>query len=465
MSRRYPGGLITKTPVVPTVNAAPGIWTLDQAIAYIKAETWPKTIGGPYWIGLLRGSFNDYARSIAVDYSGNVYVCGDTEQSSGSTIYNFQIAKYNNSGVIQWQRRLGNTGVSEGGKSVAVDSSGNIYVCGYSFISGFGAIQIAKYDTSGTILWQQALVDTVGTGANSSSVAVDSSGNVYVCGISSISTAPYFYLQIAKYNTSGTIQWQKRSTSGSSGSSVAVDSSGNIYVSGISYASVGDIVVIKLDYNGNIQWQRRLLDGAGVANSGGNSVAVDSSGNIYVCGNSTINGTDDFLIAKYNGSGTVQWQRILGGSNADIGYSVAVDLSGNVYVCGYSNIGTYVFQIAKYNTSGTIQWQRRLAGGSSGSFGQGVAVDVSGNVYVCGYPLISSNYDFLIAKLPSDGSLTGTYTVGGVSVTYAASTLTDAASTLVDSTSSLSITTSTLTDSASTLTDAASTLTSSVTTL
>lgn len=41
MSKRYPGGLITKTPVVPTTTSAPGIWTLDQALGYIKAGTWP----------------------------------------------------------------------------------------------------------------------------------------------------------------------------------------------------------------------------------------------------------------------------------------------------------------------------------------------------------------------------------------------------------------------------------------
>jgi hypothetical protein len=41
MSTRYPGGLITKTPVTPTLSSAPGVWTLEQALAYIKAGTWP----------------------------------------------------------------------------------------------------------------------------------------------------------------------------------------------------------------------------------------------------------------------------------------------------------------------------------------------------------------------------------------------------------------------------------------
>jgi len=44
MSSRYPGGLITKTPVVPTTAAAPGVWTMEQALQYIKAGTWPPSL-------------------------------------------------------------------------------------------------------------------------------------------------------------------------------------------------------------------------------------------------------------------------------------------------------------------------------------------------------------------------------------------------------------------------------------
>ena len=197
----------------------------------------------------------------------------------------------------------------------------------------------------------------------------------------------------------------------------------------------------------------------------GYSVAVDSSGNVYVCGRSEASGTIDFIIAKYNTSGTIQWQRSLSGSGIDIGLSVAVDSSGNVYVCGRSNAsGTNDFIIAKYNTSGVIQWQRSL-GGSGTDIGNSVAVDSSGNVYVCGYSVISGRVDLIIAKLPGDGSGTGAYNVGGATFTYAASTLTDAASTLTDAASTLTDAASTLTDATSTLTDAAATLNSNVTPL
>jgi len=406
----------------------------------------------PGWIATLGGSGTDYGQSVAVDSSGNVYVCG---ASNASGTYDFQIAKYNTSGVIQWQRRLGGSGTNFG-NSVAVDGSGNVYVCGYSDASGTHDFQIAKYNTSGVIQWQRRL------GSSGSeigySVAVDSSGNVYVCGYSNASGTDDF--QIAKYNTSGVIQWQRRlGGSGSDlGRSVAVDSSGNVYVCGYSDASGSpDFQIAKYNTSGAIQWQRRL---GGSGTNDGNSVAVDGSGNVYVCGYSDASGSSDFQIAKYNTSGIIQWQRRLGSSGSDDGRSVAVDSSGNVYVCGYD--GTYDFQIAKYNTSGVIQWQRRLS--SSGTnFGSSVAVDSSGNVYVCGYSIASGTNDFLLAKLPGDGSGSGTYTVGSSTFVYAPSSLTDAASSLTDAASSLTDAATSLTDAASSLTDAATSLTSNTT--
>ena len=41
MSKQYPGGFITKSPVAPTTSAASGIWTLDQQLQAQKAGTWP----------------------------------------------------------------------------------------------------------------------------------------------------------------------------------------------------------------------------------------------------------------------------------------------------------------------------------------------------------------------------------------------------------------------------------------
>jgi len=466
MSKRYPGGLITKTPVTPTTSAASGVWTLDQAITYIQAGTWPTQQF--YWIGELYGSVpnstNGY--SIALDSSNNVYFTG-TSQESGTT--DFQTAKYNSLGVIQWQRSLGSSNY-DAGSGIAVDSSGNVYIIG-STNPGTGQFdcEIAKYNTSGTIQWQRSLGGA--NYENGYAIAVDSAANVYVVGRSN--DAGTFDILIAKYNTSGTIQWQRRLSNVSytdSGNGIATDSSGNVYITGSSSTAIGGQYFITAKYNtsGTLQWQRQIGDGS--FSYDGRGIAVDASSNVYVCSTSDPAGTGSFIvIAKYDTSGAIQWQRSLKPSGGALANSqgISVDASGNVYVIGFDNTsGSYFYQITKYNTSGTIQWQRKLGNSVSTSYGYGVKIDSSGSVCVIGTSNVANGtYKFLFAKLPSDGSLTGTYVVAGQNILYAASSLTDAATSYNENAAGLTSSTTTLTDATSSLTDSSTSLTSSVTTI
>jgi hypothetical protein len=204
------------------------VWTLDQAITYIQAGTWPIP-GGPFFIGLLGDVYTNTASGINYDSSGNVYLNG---YSNSSGTYDFQIAKYNASGAIQWQRRLGGAGASFGTK-VATDSSGNVYFVGYSSGSGTTDSQIAKYNTSGTIQWQRRFGGS-GFNNNGNGIVVDSSGNIYFAGYTYTTSSGITNGTIAKYNSSGTIQWQKGLGGIASSpvyfNSIAVDSSDNLYV-------------------------------------------------------------------------------------------------------------------------------------------------------------------------------------------------------------------------------------------
>jgi len=414
-----------------------------------------------YWLASLGGATDEKGRSVAIDASDNSYSFGDATSAGAGGPENF-LAKRDSAGTIQWQRTLGGTG-SDFARSVKVDSSGNVYVVGWTDSIGAGSSDflLAKYNSSGTIQWQRILGGA--TFDRGHSVAIDSSDNLYVVGFTDSSGAGDFDFLLAKYNSSGTIQWQRTlgGTGDDRGNSVAIDSSDNVYVLGQNTstgAGNDDFLLAKYNSSGTIQWQR-VLGGSG--NDRGQSVAIDSSDNVYVVGFEFSTNAGNLLLAKYNSSGTIQWQKILG-ANDDRGQSVAIDSSDNVYVVGktdsYPDLN---FLIAKYNSSGTIQWQRVL-GGSNVEIGNSVAIDSSDTLYVLGYTESTGagGDDFLMAKLPNDGSLTGTYVLDGVDMVYAASSLTAATSTLTAATSSLTDSSSSLTAATSTLTDASASLTS-----
>jgi len=451
---RYKGAVISATPPSTSLARATGSWTLVQQMQAQAAGTWPTQIGGTYWMGTLSGGS---IGAITVDPLGNSYTCG-------SVSTNFLIAKYNSFGAIQWQRSLGGLdGNSNTGLAVATDSSGNVYVCGQAYSNVTGSprssyLELAKYDTYGVIQWQKSLGTGLITVAAGTSIAVDLSGNIYVSGFASPISSSTFYFQIAKYDNSGVIQWQRRLSSGSTIPSMgtAVDVYGNVYFCG----DYGDgetysgFLIAKYNTYGSIQWQRQI-ENLSSPFTGGSGIAVDLSSNVYIGGNLLSSGNGVPALIKYDTSGTLQWRRILDdGSFGGGGISVAVDPSGNAYVGALLATKSV---IAKYDPSGTIQWQRSLSSGA----GAAIAVDYSSNVYVT----TRSGSGILVAKLPTDGSLTGTYTVGGTAITYAVTSYTAASSSAASAVAGNSDTVSTLADATSSLTDATTSLTSAVTTL
>ena len=455
MSTKYPGGFITKNPTAPTSSAAPGIWTIDQATQYIKAGAWPSPpAAGTYWMGRVTNASATQVNGngIAVDASGNIYTMGWLTISM-LTIY---LIKFNSAGVIQWQRNL--TGSANCfGFDLAIDSSSNIYVSGIS-TNPFQDAFVAKYNSSGALQWQKKLA-TVGVTGDFRTVTVDSSSNLYGAGYANSRS------QIAKYNTSGTLQWQKKLNEVSAWYSAQVDStSANVYVGGsYSFGSDEFGLIAKYNSSGTVQWQRSLGTTGRYTYIKG--LGLDGSDNVYVVGHSGVGfGAEAIIIAKYNSSGTLQWQRSLNSANAEEGRGIAVDSSGNSYISATQTNANTVYILAKYDSAGGLQWQRSIsssgldvsAGASGISIGSGSKLYINGNTSQGGSPTQ------FFCTLPNDGSYTGTFSISGTNYVYTPSSLTDAAGTLTDAAGTLTEATTTFTDSTDTLTDAA---TSSVATI
>jgi uncharacterized delta-60 repeat protein len=380
--------------------------------------------GTQEWVARYNGPANDDDHAytaIAVDASGNVYVTGS---SIGTTWpdYDYATVKYDSTGQQQWVARYsGPGGDMDLGNAIAVDASGNVYVTGASVGSGTGFdYATVKYDSSGQEQWVARYNGPGNDDDEAYGISVDSSGNVYVTGYSVGSGSGYDYATI-KYNASGTEEWVVRYNGPGNGfdlaTAIAVDTSGNAYVTGFSDASGYDYATVKYDSSGQEQWVARY-NGPANDEEEAQAIAVDALGNVYVTGYSVGLGTqEDYATIKYNASGTEEWvARYNGPANLnDHAEAIAVDASGNVYVTGWSAFGKvigYDYATIKYDSSGREQWVIGYNGpGSGDDQAYAIAVDASGNVYVTGYSIgASGESDYTTIKY-SQSTATPTPTV------------------------------------------------------
>ena len=198
------------------------------------------------------------ASDISVDSNGNTYIIGDsgsTRDSVSNLNHYAFIKKFNSNGIRQWTKVSGVNSRITYGYGIRSDSSGNIFTTGKTTEnlnsvtnSGGYDLYIEKFNTSGTKQWTKL----IGSSSNDvgNRINIDSSGNIYVTGYTEgIVDGGIFKgsrdLVVAKFNSSGTQQWVSQlGDTYSEGKDVATDSSGNVYVVG--YAN-GDF-----DGNSNI---------------------------------------------------------------------------------------------------------------------------------------------------------------------------------------------------------------------
>jgi len=428
--------------------------------------------GALAWNTFLGGSGDDTGYGAGVDTSGNVYVAGSSDASWGSPIRTYTsgtdafAVELDSSGILTWSTFLGGSG-GDSGKGIAVDTSGDVYVTGYSTASwgapkraysgGFDAYA-AKLNGNGGLLWNTFLG---GTGTDFGyAIGVDATMRLYMVGAGNATwgspirayTAGYDAFAVRLDAFSGAIAWSTflGGNGDDEGWGIAVDTNGDMYVAGYSRASWGspvkpynsgaDAFATKLSSNGNLTWST-FMGGGG--EDLGTAIGVDSTMRLYAVGYSSAtwgspvraySSNNDAFTGRLDAfNGSVAWNTFSGGraSSDDYGYAIGVDTSGNTYVAGYSDgtwgspvraytRGTDAF-VAKLNSSGALAWNTFL-GGSAGDVVYGIVVDSSGDIYVTGYSTgtwgspvraYTGGFDAFAAKLNSSGSIIWNTFLGG----------------------------------------------------
>lgn len=345
--------------------------------------------------------------------TGFYYVVGTTDRVISSNGTDAFVAKYDQSGVLQWQRTIGGTG-TETGKGVYADSSGNVYITGTTTSSGAGGsdVLIVKYNSSGDLVWQRTWG---GSGTDiGNAIYVDTT---YVLITGSTTSAGYGGIDafILYLNTSGGIQFQKcyYSSQEDVGTGITYDVNyGRFVICGNTRApntAIYTPFVISVDTAGNVQWGQTYY-------SGSNDIASKiiynpQDAHLYFTGN--FGGTVYAQISKIYGNNSFAWTRMLYGGSNMIANGLSWDRANNLYLCGTTSSASGNNFIAKYDNSGTIQWQKSLIANFSLN---DIWVDFNQSglsnrdfFYATGSKTSATFSDANTIKLPQNGTNTGTY--------------------------------------------------------
>jgi hypothetical protein len=386
---------------------------------------------------------DDFTNSISTS-DGDFVVLGITKSTDGDikSINHGQadllLAKLDSSGKILWQKTLGGTDdeipvdiklTSDGGFIITASAGSN----NGDLTTNAGSLDcwIIKTNSAGDIIWQKTFggsqLDFAGPVSLSNDGGFLLAGNVTSNDGDALGNHAISGVLLIKLNTSGNVVWKKimSGTKTEKLTSILTNSDGSYILCGNSTSTDGDfvashggedIIVAKIDGNGNVLWQKSY---GGSKNDFSNTILSASDGGYLITGYTNSNdgqvsgnhGNDDVWIFKINSTGDLEWQKAFGGSAMDRGLSSISSSKGDGYfIVGQasSTDGNVTVQkgivdawIIKIDLTGNILWQK-TQGGNQDEYGESI-ISIPGNNYIVAGSSRSNSGDFTGSHGLSDG--------------------------------------------------------------
>lgn len=390
--------------------------SISTGIKYdsILAENVP--VDNNFWMLTddISGLNSEMIEGVSCQTDGKIYCCvtslspGAIGVTSYDSLGNRSFLSYLSNKTIQQERR----------RKFFVDSSQNMALATGSFDTNQYSVttyypNVIQYNKNGSLLANNKT--TVGdSGGNQfyvNSVVKDANNNLYYNYLLTGGSNPV----LLKVNSSYSQVWTKQYSFYGAASDIDT-TSGFIYTSGFRNFGQGynSGFVIKLNLDGDVAWAARYTDPQFSANF--YSIKVSPNGFIYAAGNGVVDGAGTpGIICKINPSnGSLVWARYINGSNGGFVNDMSIDSQENVYICGSYGTNQPTSFLIRLNSNGDIDWQNRFS--TDGTHMTTLSLDPYNRFVVVGGR--SPANKLFLAKLPTNGSKTGTYTVGGESIAY-----------------------------------------------
>ena len=332
-------------------------------MAYSQQPTiaWQKCIGG---------TAGEYGWSLKELGDGNLIGCGYTDSNDGDFSGNHGnddavVYKLSPDGTVLWTKLYGGT-EDEEATDIEITNDGGFIFTGTTYSNdgdvsgnhGDNDIWVVKTDASGNVSWQkcfggsydergETIIQTSDGGYIFLGSAYSTDGDV-----SGIHGNSYTDIWAVKINSSGTIEWQKcfGGNDAEEGYSVAEAANGDFIIAGYTSSNDGDVSgnnggrdswVLRVSSSGSIIWQK-CLGGANTEEF--NSIYLNNDGTIMTLGYSNSSsgdlagagghGDDDFWVVKLGSDGTKIFSKCYGGPYADQANKMAKTYDGNYVLCG-----------------------------------------------------------------------------------------------------------------------------------
>jgi len=285
------------------------------------------------------------------------------------------VLKLDENGNVVWQKTYGVSDTDEYAMSIQQTADGGYIVAGsFGFpTSGdgtflgylvFGDVWVLKLDESGNVVWQNTYGGSGEYGEGATSIQQTTDGGYIVAGITVSFGAGECDMWVLKLDESGNVVWQKayggQNTEGAM--SVRQTSDGGYIVAGATLFSFGagvwDMLILKLDRNGNISWSKTY---GGENWEYATAIQQTTDGGYIVVGGTKtfdVNGYDNAWLLKLDSSGNISWEKSYGATgDVDEGSFVRQTTDGGYIVAGGTmsfGVDAWDIWVLKINSSGEI---------------------------------------------------------------------------------------------------------------